>query len=195
MGQLWTRLNSDPSVRYRQRIMTGLYAFGLDLGQIQDGQSSVVSDLWIYHTFPAAITDVVYWFEPTIVNPYGGDFAPRSDHAEILLDGAANIGMAIEEDPDASPAFSAPIRPLSGFLDKRLNARVLPAGCMRVTFPQPESLPSLPVAGSIGEAGNAVLGDAAHIKLQIDVGPRGEHLLGRRMLALRFAFTWAGYLS
>lgn len=190
MGQLWSRLVSDPSVRYRQRLMTGLYAYGLNLGQIQDGQESHIADFWLYHTYPAVIRDVCYWVEPTIINPYGGDFSPRSDHAEILLDGAANIGFAIEEDPDAVVPFSSPIVPSAGVIDKKANARIVQAASMRLTDPQPETVPSGPVNGVIGESGNAEFGDSAHLRIKIDTGIRGEHLLGRRMLALRFSFTY-----
>jgi hypothetical protein len=190
MGQLWTRLNSDPTIRYRQRLLTGLYSYGLNLGQIQDGQESHIADIWLYHTFLYPIRDVVYWVEPTIINPYGGDFSPRSDHAEIILDGAADIGFAVEEDPDAVSPFASPIRPYTGFIDKKVNARLVQAVSMRLTDPQPESVPSGPLDGVIGESGNEEFGDSAHLKIKIDTGARGEHLLGRRMLGLRFAFTY-----
>jgi hypothetical protein len=190
MGHLWVRLNSDETIRYRQRLYTGLFAYGLNFGQIQDGQTSAEIDLWVYHTYQYLIRDVVYWVEPTFLHPYGGDYSPRSDHAEIIADGEDDVGFQIEEDPDAVVPFASPIIPYDGFMDKKTNARTVPAVSMRRTNPQPETVPPVATDGIIGESGNEFYGDAAHLKVRMVLGAQGRHLLGRRMLGLRFAYTY-----
>jgi hypothetical protein len=191
MGHLWTRLNSDETIRYRQRLYTGLYAYGLNFGQVQDGQTTKEVDIWIYHSYPSPMWGVVYWVEPTFIQPYGGDFSPRTDHAEILADGDNDIGFAIEEDPAAVVPFANPIRPKAGFMDSFDNARLLPASGMRVTNPQPESMPQFPQDGMIGNSGHIEAGDACRLRIRVDVGAVGVHRLGRRMLGLRFAYQWS----
>jgi len=146
----------------------------LDWGNIGNGDSSAVDELWISHNGVEKITACAFYIQ-AYTGVYAGTFDAATDYAELLAWGAADTdGFLINQNTDTgAPAYLA---------------HKAGAGVVGTPFDLSEN--SIDGGGGAGATGEILVGEESMIQVKITV-PAAEADAGTRQFdqCLKYTYT------
>jgi len=162
---------------------------GYNLGSSQNGDTNPTQNaLYINHDGVQDIKNLSFYYAQ-YTGTYGGDFSASADFTKLVAHGNANLGMQVDLDYDAATPFTSYTTIKTGVGISFLTRVVIPITAMIKNNGGSPVAPSVPIAGNLGESGNAVLGDFAKL-LRRYMMPTGELLSGRRQFDLYFSYNY-----
>lgn len=156
---------------------------GYFLGVVSAGKFNDPVDLYVTHDGAESIIDLSVYIAP-FSQFYGGNVNAGNNYLQLALWGEDGFGMQLSQDALQADDFVDQIDGNNGFnFATKIPVRET---AMVYNNASVETLATSPESGVIGPAGDAVLGDNAHIKSRVGTPAPPQYIGG----AIQFDFVF-----